>query len=166
MNAGLRTICVVSLAILSASCTIVYNQPASGTQASQQQPTQNNPQSNKADSQKPKNIAEAIEACRKLQNSREIPFSCGIEYIDNIPTMMVGFSDYPEMENWLTVFDEYISEPFCKSANQSNRQAVILVYLKSSGMGNLYSCETRSLSGWIDLNQAKQESKKNKNYKL
>jgi len=146
------------------ACTNVHNQPTPVAQTSASDLTKNTPpQTPKSiKNPKPKNISEAIKACRMLQETKKIPFSCGTQYVNGIPTMAVGFPDDNSVKAWLPAFSEMVGNPFCESASQTNRQALILVVIHSIKIANIYSCETKGLSGWFSLDDIKKQNKKGK----
>lgn len=152
-----------TMTLFLVSCTTAY-QPPPVAQASVSDPTKNtSPQTPKPiKDPKPKTISEAIKACRMLQDMKKMPFSCGTEYLNGIPTMAVGFPDDNSLKEWLPAFSEIVGNPFCESASQTNRQALILVVIHSIKMANLYSCETKSLSGWFSLDDIRKQKKKGK----
>lgn len=150
--------------MLLTSCTIVYNQPPQGTQAAVDDSKYIRPAqpSKSSDKWKPKNISEVMAGCQRLQSARDIPIYCETKYYNGITTILVGFYDITTTQQWLPSFADMLGEPFCEFAKQSNRQALVMAFIKSENKANIYSCENNRLSGWFSLDN-QDDAKRNDN---
>lgn len=99
----------------------------------------------------PRTLADASAACEHLQADSKIPVSCTTDYVDGVPSMIVGFRTLPEAREWLAPFAEHIGNPFCAAANRSGREARVYMTV---GAGNeqqarKWSCELAKWGDWF-----------------
>ena len=94
-------------------------------------------------------VSEAIEFCKKVQESKEIPVACKQTYINEMPALVIGFQNQEALEIWLEAILEYFGMPFCNAANQSNRQAYLIFTLKDERASKAFNCETKDTTEWI-----------------
>jgi hypothetical protein len=98
-----------------------------------------------------KTLAEASAACDRVQANREIPVSCTTEYVDDVPSMIVGFRSGEEAEQWLGAFAQHIGEPFCDAANRNGREARVYMAVGTgtAQRARMWSCELGKWSDWF-----------------
>ncbi|HTV18869.1 MAG TPA: hypothetical protein VMG12_09365 [Polyangiaceae bacterium] len=96
-------------------------------------------------------IAEASAACDRVQASQEIPATCTTDYIDNVPSMIVGFESTDDANVWLGPFAERVGDPFCDAANQNGREARIYVTVGAGAeqRARRWSCELGKWGDWF-----------------
>jgi hypothetical protein len=96
-------------------------------------------------------IADASAACDRVQANRQVPVSCTTEYVDNVPSMIVGFRNGEEAEEWIGAFARHIGEPFCDAANRSGREARVYMTVGTGAaqLARMWSCELGKWSGWF-----------------
>ncbi|HKO94255.1 MAG TPA: hypothetical protein VJU61_24045 [Polyangiaceae bacterium] len=99
----------------------------------------------------PLTLADASAACQRLQANGNIPVSCTADYIDDVPSIIVGFRNREEAQRWLGPFAEHIGDPFCQAANRSGREARVYMTV---GRGNeqqarRWSCELAKWGDWF-----------------
>lgn len=96
-------------------------------------------------------IAEASAACDQVQASVRIPVSCTTDYIDNVPSMIVGFRTAREAAEWLGPFAEHVGNPFCDAANRSGREARVYMTVGtgSAQQARRWSCELGKWGDWF-----------------
>jgi hypothetical protein len=96
-------------------------------------------------------LADASAACDRVQANQEVPISCTTEYVDNVPSMIVGFRSGEDAEEWLGAFAKHIGEPFCDAANRNGREARVYMTV-GTGAGQrarMWSCELAKWSAWF-----------------
>jgi hypothetical protein len=98
-------------------------------------------------------MADASAACERVQENAEIPVTCRTDYIDDVPSMLVGFRSIDEANAWLGDFARTIGEPFCAAANQSGRPARVYMAIGSGDerRGRRFSCELGKWGDWFSL---------------
>jgi hypothetical protein len=101
----------------------------------------------------PPTMADASAACDRVQENAEIPVTCRTDYIDDVPSMLVGFRTIDEANAWLGDFARKIGEPFCAAANQSGRPARVYMAIGSGDerRGRRFSCELGKWGDWFSL---------------
>ena len=95
-------------------------------------------------------LADSIQVCKVVQRERHIPISCLTTYVKGRPTMLVGFADASDFDDYGRVIAEYVAGPFCDAANRAGRQAFVAFALNRPGLMKLYACETGEMTGWLD----------------
>ena len=96
-------------------------------------------------------LADASAACDRVQANREVPVSCTTEYVDNVPSMIVGFRTGEEAEAWIGAFARHIGEPFCDAANRNGREARVYMTVGTGAeqLARMWSCELGKWGGWF-----------------
>ena len=96
-------------------------------------------------------IAEASAACDQVQANVRIPVSCTTDYVDDVPSMIVGFRTAREAEEWLGPFAEHVGNPFCDAANRSGREARVYMTVGTgpAQQARRWSCELGKWSDWF-----------------
>lgn len=96
-------------------------------------------------------LADASAACDRVQANREVPVSCTTEYVDNVPSMIVGFRTGEEAEEWIGAFARHVGEPFCDAANRNGREARVYMTVGTGAaqLARMWSCELGKWSGWF-----------------
>lgn len=91
-----------------------------------------------------------------MQANSSIPVSCTTDYIDNVPSMVVGFRNVREAQDWLRPFAEQIGGPFCDAANRSGREARVYMTVGSGEheQARRWSCELGKWGNWFSTNRA------------
>src|SRR5690606_30641435 len=97
----------------------------------------------------PSSIAEASAACDRLQANAKVPVTCTTDYVDNVPSMIVGFRHVQAAERWLQPFAEHIGLPFCNAANRNGREAPVYMTVGAGAdaRARRWRCELRQ---WRD----------------
>jgi hypothetical protein len=105
-------------------------------------------------------MADASAACDRVQENTEIPVTCRTDYIDDVPSMLVGFRNLDEASLWLGDFARQIGEPFCAAANQSGRPARVYmaIGMGEERRGRRFSCELGKWGDWFSLAERGQAS--------
>jgi hypothetical protein len=96
-------------------------------------------------------IADASAACKQLHANTKIPVTCSTDYVDNVPSMIVGFRDRSEAERWLEPFAEHIGNPLCQAANRSGREARVYMTIgeDEKQQARRWSCELGKWGDWF-----------------
>lgn len=96
-------------------------------------------------------LADASAACERVQANREVPVSCTTEYVDNVPSMIVGFRSGEDAEEWLGAFARHVGEPFCDAANRNGREARVYMTVGTGAaqLARMWSCELGKWSSWF-----------------
>lgn len=98
----------------------------------------------------PETIAEAVQACERVQANPRVPVSCGMRYLDDVPTLVVGFRDDEEAETYLVPMAREVAGPFCDAADRASRRAAVVITIANT-RARLYECERRRWSDWFSL---------------
>lgn len=138
---GARTTAQLALCLASLSC------------ASAQQPAPP-PQTPPPSPGVPSSIAEASAACDRLQANAKVPVTCTTDYVDNVPSMIVGFRNVQDAERWLQPFAEHIGLPFCNAANRNGREARVYMTVGEGAdeQARRWSCELGKWGDWFATN--------------
>jgi hypothetical protein len=98
-------------------------------------------------------MADASAACDRVQQNARIPVTCRTDYIDDVPSMLVGFRNLDEANAWLGDFARQIGEPFCAAANETGRPARVYMAIGSGDdrRGRRFSCELGKWGDWFSL---------------
>jgi hypothetical protein len=77
--------------------------------------------------------------------------SCTTDYIENVPSMIVGFRTPEEAQQWLGPFAEQVGGPFCDAANRNGREARVYMTVGASERqrARMWSCELGKWSDWF-----------------
>jgi hypothetical protein len=96
-------------------------------------------------------IADASAACQRLQADAEIPVTCTTDYVENVPSMIVGFRSVAEARQYLGSFAEHVGDPFCAAANRSGRAARVYMTVGSGDAqrARKWSCELGKWGEWF-----------------
>lgn len=107
--------------------------------------------SGSAPSGKAGTLADASAACDRVQANREVPVSCTTDYVDNVPSMIVGFRTGAEAEEWIGAFARHVGEPFCDAANRNGREARVYMTVGTGAeqLARMWSCELGKWSSWF-----------------
>lgn len=97
-------------------------------------------------------IADAVRNCRAIQNEERIPVSCGLDYIEGVPSMLIGFRSAEEMEQYGPAAGSTMGGPFCQAANDANRRAFVLLVLNGES-ASVIDCEVMQVVSTISLKQ-------------
>jgi hypothetical protein len=98
-------------------------------------------------------LADTISLCKEIQRDRGIPISCTITYMDGRPTMVAEFPNTEYVRTLIGPFARYVAGPFCEAANTGNREAFLVLAVRSPRLGAVYSCETGESSDWVPLDE-------------
>jgi hypothetical protein len=95
-------------------------------------------------------IADASAACEQVQANVDIPVSCETDYVDEVPSMVVGFRNIAEANDWLAPFAQEVGEPFCEAANRRGREARLYMVVGAGieQTARLWSCELGKWGEW------------------
>lgn len=99
----------------------------------------------------PTSVSEAVQACKKIQATNDIPIVCKSTYFEGRPAMIVGFPDQSTGATWIEAFATYVGVPFCEAANRGNRQAMLLLAINDQKIATIYNCETQEFSEWFSF---------------
>jgi hypothetical protein len=96
-------------------------------------------------------IADASAACERLQANSKIPVSCNTDYVDDVPSMIVGFRNVAEARQWLAPFAEGIGNAFCAAANRHGREARVYMTVGAGQeqTARRWSCELGKWGDWF-----------------
>jgi hypothetical protein len=96
-------------------------------------------------------IADASAACQRLQADAEIPVTCTTDYVENVPSMIVGFRSLEEARQYMAPFAEHIGNPFCEAAQRSGREARVYMTVGSGDAqrARKWSCELGKWGEWF-----------------
>lgn len=99
----------------------------------------------------PSTIAEASAACERVHENRQVPVSCATDYVDAVPSIIVGFRDADDAQRWMRPFYERVAGPFCDAANRSGREArvYLTIGVGSAQRARRYSCEFGKWGEWF-----------------
>lgn len=142
---SLRTYLIVMLAVLLGGCGTI-------PLASPPQPLpQHAEASPRVISTGPRTVTEVIQACARVQASRDLPIACSVKYSNrDEPILFIGF---PSMSSAADAdFVRYViktlGSPFCSALQSSNREGFVFLYVADEGMHKFYSCEQQSWTNW------------------
>jgi len=99
-------------------------------------------------------IADAVDACERVEKTPGTTVSCRVEYIDGVPSMVMGFRTQAEATSYLTPMAEQVAAPFCVAANSANRQAAVFIVVGGKS-ARRYSCELSRWDDWFELTPPK-----------
>jgi hypothetical protein len=71
-------------------------------------------------------IEQATRQCAVIQSSPNLPATCRMDFIDGVPSLVVGFRDAREAERYAGLASE-TAQPFCQAAVASNTQAAVFL---------------------------------------
>jgi hypothetical protein len=96
-------------------------------------------------------IADASTACAAVQQNPDVPVSCTAEYIEDVPSIIVGFRNADEAREWLGPFVEQVGGPFCDAANRTGREARVYMTIGTGAeeRARRWSCELAKWSEWF-----------------
>jgi hypothetical protein len=96
-------------------------------------------------------IADASTACANVQQNPDVPVSCTAEYIDDVPSIIVGFRNPDEAREWLGPFVDQVGAPFCDAANRSGREARVYMTVGTGAdeRARRWSCELAKWGAWF-----------------
>jgi hypothetical protein len=100
-------------------------------------------------------LAESIQLCQQIQQARDVAVGCEVKYIDGIPTMYVGFSNYATASKAWPLITQGLAGPFCVAANSVNRQAQLVLAIQDTQLARAYSCETNVWTEWMNYGENK-----------
>lgn len=77
--------------------------------------------------------------------------SCTTDYVDGVPSMIVGFRNADDAQQWLGPFAEHIGAPFCAAANRNGREARVYMTVgtDSGEQARRWSCELGKWGDWF-----------------
>jgi hypothetical protein len=101
----------------------------------------------------PETLAEAVRACKAIQADADIPIACEVDYIQGMPSMMIGFASAEHANDYWEPIAKRVAEPFCRAANNSNRTALVLLVVGKTA-ARPFICELDEWGDWIDLADA------------
>src|SRR5262245_4519740 len=136
---------------IQTSATLAFVLSAWACLPAQRPPEPRQPASAGASQATPSTIAAASAACDRVQQNSEVPVSCTTQYIDDVPSMIVGFRDDGAAREWMGAFAQYIGNPFCDAANRNGRQARVYmtVGIGAAQKARMWSCELGKWSDWF-----------------
>jgi hypothetical protein len=106
----------------------------------------------------PQTIADAVAACNDVQANREVPVSCQSEYVDGVPSLIVGFPTAADAETYLAQVANQVAQPFCDAANRAGRRASFFITLASS-QARQFDCEQQRWSEWFQLSRGERRAR-------
>jgi len=95
-------------------------------------------------------IADAVRACNGLQANQEVPISCGTEYVNGVPAMIVGFPTAAVAEAYMRQIADQVTGPFCEAANRARQRAAVFINLANT-RARQFDCQERKWSAWFPL---------------
>jgi hypothetical protein len=106
-----------------------------------------------ASAQQEPTLADAIEACKEVEASNDIPVGCAAKYVDGVPSMAVRFRNVEEARILVPAVESAVLAPFCKAAASSNRRAQVAEMIGGE-QGRTLDCELGQWSDWQPLTDA------------
>ena len=100
-------------------------------------------------------VADAIQACNRVQEDRSVPITCTTEYLDGAQTMIVGFRNGAEAESYAQAIAQQVAGPFCRAANSASRRASFVVTLADS-VARHFDCEQQRWGEWVRISREPQ----------
>jgi hypothetical protein len=95
-------------------------------------------------------VADAVNRCRRVQESTTIPVACKLQYLNKIPSMVIGFRNEEEAAAFLRPMAENVAGPFCDAANDSGQTAAVAVVVGKT-TARLFDCENGRWGDWFSL---------------
>jgi len=95
-------------------------------------------------------VADAVNRCRRVQESASIPVACKLQYLNKIPSMVIGFRNEQEAAAFLRPMAENVAGPFCDAANDSGQTAAVAVVVGRT-TARLFDCENGRWGEWFSL---------------
>ena len=92
--------------------------------------------------------ADPVALCDAIQRDRDIPVICKTGYVDNVPSMVLGFSSRRRAEAWIEPVLGKVAGPFCTDALYGNRTAYVIFSFYSDQLARGYDCRTRTMTPW------------------
>jgi hypothetical protein len=102
-------------------------------------------------------IADAATRCRRIQESTTIPVACKLQYLDEVPSMVIGFRNEQEAAEFLRPMAETVAGPFCDAANSSGQHAAVAVVVGRES-ARLFDCERGQWGDWFTLGEERDDS--------
>jgi hypothetical protein len=96
-------------------------------------------------------VAEAVQACRAIDASADVPIGCKFEYLEGQPAMFVALPSLATVEEYWQPMSDNVAEPFCAASNAGNRNGVVFVSLVDTNVARMYVCESAQWSDWESL---------------
>jgi hypothetical protein len=94
-------------------------------------------------------LVEAMVACKRLQNNRELPVGCRTEFVDDVPTLVLGFESAADAARYSSAMDAQLSLPFCEAAYRAGRTAALFALTANSA--RQFDCEHQQWGAWFEL---------------
>jgi hypothetical protein len=95
-------------------------------------------------------VADAVDRCRRVQESASIPVACKLQYLNKIPSMVIGFRNEQEAAEFMRPMAENVAGPFCDAANDSGQTAAVAVVVGRT-TARLFDCENGRWGEWFSL---------------
>jgi hypothetical protein len=95
-------------------------------------------------------IADAVSSCKRIQESSTVPVTCKSDYIDGVPSVVIGFANPTQLDTYIGPVADVVGVPFCEAANRANRQATLFITLANK-RARRWSCELSAWGEWFDL---------------
>jgi hypothetical protein len=95
-------------------------------------------------------VADAVDRCRRVQESTTIPVACKLQYLNKIPSMVIGFRNQEEAAAFMRPMAETVAGPFCDAANDSGQTAAVAVVVGRT-TARLFDCENGHWGEWFSL---------------
>jgi hypothetical protein len=139
----MRTLTTILLgSVTLAGCITVYtDQPSRSAPGSPPSP----PTATQATVDK-RTIAETIRICSAIQESKKIEMGCSFDYFRGKPVMTVSFPSAQYADNVSDTVANELAGPYCRAANDVNREGYLMLYFRDTKLASLMSCETGEAS--------------------
>jgi hypothetical protein len=93
------------------------------------------------------------EACRVVENDRNVPIHCKIMRANGMTTMLIVFLENADVDQYVKPMLTNVGETFCAESNRQGSGALVQIQLRAKNLGAVYNCETEKISPWMPLQQ-------------
>ena len=93
--------------------------------------------------------ANPVALCDAIQRDRGIPVVCKTGYVENVPSMIIGFWSGRSATAWIEPVLDKVAVPFCTSALYDNQTAFVIFNFFTDKLARGYDCRTREMTPWF-----------------
>jgi hypothetical protein len=95
-------------------------------------------------------LAKVTSGCQAIHRSAKIPVDCSIQAVGGMPSVLLGFRNQQEAEEYIGPTARYVGAPFCNAANQAGMVASVFVFVGQT-RGRQFRCDRATWGEWTEL---------------
>jgi hypothetical protein len=103
-------------------------------------------------------MAEVVRVCNDVQADADLPISCTTEYVNGVPSVIVGFPSAADAKTYIEQVAQQVAQPFCDAANRSGNAATFFITVANE-QARRYDCKRQSWSEWFVLPRDEQPAR-------